>query len=70
MSFVATWMDIEIFIPSEISHKEKDKYHMISLNMQNLKCDTNELTYETETDSQIKNRLVVAKGERDLGEKD
>ena len=27
----ATWLDLEIIIPSEVSQKEKDKYHMISL---------------------------------------
>ena len=31
MPFAATWMDLEIVILSEVSHKEKDKYHMISL---------------------------------------
>ena len=31
MPFVATWMDLEIIILSEVSQKEKDKYHMISL---------------------------------------
>ena len=31
MPFAATWMDLEIIILSEISQKEKDKYHMISL---------------------------------------
>ena len=31
MPFTATWMELEIFILSEISQKEKDKYHMISL---------------------------------------
>ena len=30
MPFAATWMDLEIIILSEISQKEKDKYHMIS----------------------------------------
>ena len=30
--------------------------------MQNLKCDTNEPIYKTETDSQAEIRLVVAKG--------
>ena len=30
-SFAATWMDLEIIILSEVSQKEKDKYHMISL---------------------------------------
>ena len=27
----ATWMDPQIIILSKVSHKEKDKYHMISL---------------------------------------
>ena len=31
MSCAATWMDIEIVILSEVSQREKDKYHMISL---------------------------------------
>ena len=31
MSFAATWVDLEIIILSEVSQKEKDKYHMISL---------------------------------------
>ena len=31
MPFAATWMDLEIIILSEVSEKEKDKYHMISL---------------------------------------
>ena len=29
--FAATWMDLEIIILSEVSQKQKDKYHMISL---------------------------------------
>ena len=31
MPFAATWMELEILILSEISQKEKDKYHMIPL---------------------------------------
>ena len=31
MPFAATWMDLEIIILSEVSRKEKDKYHTISL---------------------------------------
>ena len=31
MSLAATWMQLEIIIPSEVSQKEKHKYHMISL---------------------------------------
>ena len=29
MSFAAAWMDLEIITLIEVSHKEKDKYHMI-----------------------------------------
>ena len=31
MIFVATWMDLEIIRPSEVSQKEKDKYQITSL---------------------------------------
>ena len=31
MLFTATWMGLEIIILSEVSQKEKYKYHMISL---------------------------------------
>ena len=31
MPFAATWMDLEIIILSEVSQKENDRYHMISL---------------------------------------
>ena len=30
MSFAATWIDLEIVIPSEVSQTEKEKYHMTS----------------------------------------
>ena len=29
--FIATWMDLEIIILSEVSQTEKDKFHVISL---------------------------------------
>ena len=35
--------------------------------MESLKSDTNELTYETETNSDIEKRLVVAKREGQRG---
>ena len=31
MPFSATWMELENLILSEMSQKDKDKYHMISL---------------------------------------
>ena len=60
MPFVAMWMDLEIIILSKLYQKEKYKYHMISLNTWNLKHGTNEAIYETETDSQTENRVLVA----------
>ena len=30
MPFAAPWMDLETIIQSEVSQKEKDKYHIIS----------------------------------------
>ena len=53
MPFAATWKDLEMILLSEVSQTEEDKYHIISLTyMWNLKYDTNELIYKTETDSQ------------------
>ena len=52
MPFAATWMSLEIIILSEVSHTEKDKYHMISLICGFLKNDTNELIYKIEIDPQ------------------
>ena len=48
--FVATQMDPEIIIQSEVSQKEKDRYHMVS-HVWNLKCHTSKPVYKTETDS-------------------
>ena len=31
MPLAATWMGLEMITPSEVSRKEKDKYHAISL---------------------------------------
>ena len=31
MPLAATWMELETLILSEVSQKEKDKYHIISL---------------------------------------
>ena len=51
MPFAATWMDLENFIPSEVSQTEKEKYHMTSL-ICGIENDINKLTYKTERDSQ------------------
>ena len=50
MPFSATQMDLEIIILSEVSQKKRQIPHDITY-MWNLKYDTNEPIYETETDS-------------------
>ena len=49
MSFAATWMQLGMLILSEVSQKEKDRYHEITY-MWNLKHDTNEPIFRIETD--------------------
>ena len=61
MSFAATWMDLEIIILSEVSQKEKDKYHMMLLICGIQKNDTNELIYKTDSQTQKAN-LWLPKG--------
>ena len=50
MSFAATWMALETFILSDVSQKDKDKYHMIS-RIWNLIHGTNEPIYRKERNS-------------------
>ena len=52
MSYEATWMDLEIAIPSEVSQTEKDKYHLVSFTCEIFKKGTNELIYKTELQMQ------------------
>ena len=64
MSFLATWMDLEIVILNEVSQTEKDKY-TISLNTWNLKIKcTNEFDYKTEIESQMQKTNFVVPGEK------
>ena len=53
MPFPETWMDLEIVIQSEVSQKEKDKYHIISLICGIQKKCTDELICKAEIESQI-----------------
>ena len=50
MPFPAAWIVLDIIILTEVCQREANTvwYHLYV----NLKCDTNELTYEIETDSQ------------------
>ena len=56
MPFVKTWMHLQIIILNEVSWSQVP-YNIIY--MWNLKYDTNELTYETETDSQTQRTDVL-----------
>ena len=58
----ATWMQLEIIMLSEVSQKEKDRYHMIFFYTWNLKHGINEPIYKIEADSNVENRLLDAKG--------
>ena len=67
MPFVATWMDLEIIILSEVSQTERQISYDITY-MWNLKNDTNELIYKIETDSQTsKTYSWLPKGKGDRG---
>ena len=50
MPFAAIWMDLEIVILREVGQTEKDKYQMISLNVESKTMGTNELIYKTEVE--------------------
>ena len=70
MPFVATWVDLEMIILSEIGQTEKDKYYMILFICALCKKkDTNELISKTERDSQTqKTNLPLPKGKQGWGE--
>ena len=56
-------MDLEIIILSEAKSERERQIPYDITYMQNPKCGTNEPIYKTEADSDIENRLMVAKGE-------
>ena len=60
MPFAATWMELETLTLSEVSQKEKDKYHMIS-HIWNLTYGTKETFHRKQKIMDLENRLVVAK---------
>ena len=64
MPFAATWIDLELIILSEVS--KTDKYHMMSL-IWNLKYNTNEIIFETETDSGIETDLWLPNRKESIG---
>ena len=68
MPFTATWMNLETIILSEVSQRKTNMIRYHSCGIQFCKNDINELTYKTETDSQIsKTNLWLPKGKRGRG---
>ena len=68
MPFAATWMDLEIIILSEVKSERERQIPYDIPYMWNLKQDTNELFYKTETDSQTqKANLWLPKGKGGWG---
>ena len=51
MPLAASWIQLEIIILSEVRKKD-DTHHMIPTYIWNLKYDTNEPTYETESETE------------------
>jgi len=67
MPLAATWMEIETLLVSELSQKEKDKYH-ISLSMWSLIYSTKEPNYRKETNSwTLRTDLWLPRGEGGSG---
>ena len=64
MPLAAAKVDLEIIILSEVNQKEKDKYHVIILNMWNLKFDKWTYLWNKNNLADIENRLMVATGQK------
>ena len=62
MPFVATWMDLEIIVLSEVNQDERQIPYDITY-MGNLKYDANKHLQNRNSFTDIENWLVVAKGE-------
>ena len=63
MPFAATWLGLEMIILSEVSQREKDKYHMTSLRCRFYITAQMNLTYKTETDLQTQEQTCGCQGE-------
>ena len=61
-SFVETWMDLETVIQSEVSQKEKNKYHILMHIYGTQKNGTDELVCKVEIDTDVENKHMDTKG--------
>ena len=58
MPFTETWMDLEKVIQREVTQKEKNKYHVISITCGILKNGTDKLICNEEIDTDAENKLM------------
>ena len=64
ISFAITWIKLEITILTEVSQTGKDKYHMMPLNMWNLKKQYKRTYLQTVTSQMQKPNLqLLGEGE-------
>ena len=63
MPFVATWMDLEIIILSEVSQRKKGKHH-VSLYVESKKMIKMNLLQNRNRLTDFENKFVVTKGDR------
>ena len=63
LPLAVTWIDIEIIILSEVSLKEKDKYHMILFYMKSKNIYKWTYLQNRNRLADIENKLVVTTGE-------
>ena len=69
VTFAEMWMDLEIVIHSEVSQKEKNKYHIILLTCGIQKNGTDELICKAEIESQMqRTNLWLPSGEGEVGQ--
>ena len=61
--FAEMWLDLETAIQSEVSQKEKSKYHVLMLICGIQKNGTDDLICKAETDTDIENKRMDTKGE-------
>ena len=66
MTFEASWMQLGIIILSEVSQKEKDRYHMISLICE-IKKKGYQQTYLRNRVTDVENKSMVTKEEGEGG---
>ena len=67
VSFAEMWMDLESVIQSEVSQKEKNKYHILMHTSGIYKNGSDELICKAEIDTDVGNKHTDAKGEGGVG---